>query len=80
MTARVSGLALRSSAIPNLPTHGAQGLNCHRLHVGLDAVEDESGAHDVTGVRIPERSPIFRQPHFATRNERNGVWKLTSFD
>ena len=21
---------------PNLPTHGAQRLNCHRLHVGLE--------------------------------------------
>src|SRR5512145_1277223 len=61
---------------PNLPTHGTQWLDCHRIHIGGDPVEDESGAYDVTGDQIPEHAPIFGYPHFATNNERNGVRKL----
>src|SRR5688572_22362135 len=62
----------------DLPTHGADGFHGHRIHVGRNAVEDKSRAHNFTGAQLPESLPLFRDPHFASDNEGNGFRKLAS--
>jgi hypothetical protein len=57
---------------PNLPPHCMQGFHCHRIHVGWDTTEDESGADEVTRDQVPEPALILRHRHFATDNQRNG--------
>src|SRR5467141_2019293 len=62
----------------NLPTHSADRLYRHSIHVSRGAAQKKRGSHEVTRDQFAKDKPVSRHPYFTADNERNRLGALAT--
>jgi len=64
----------------NLPTHGANRLDSHCIHVGWNAAQEKLGAHEITRDQVTKDMVVPRNPHFPADNQRDTLDTFAMLD